>query len=499
MNKRTPRRGGQDRRFRPGCKANRRKLRFTQALTPGFLCCKNRGALNTGTSDGVKSITLLTATCIVVANMIGTGIFTSLGFQVGDLTTGFSILTLWFVGGICALSGALSYAELGAALPRSGGEYHLLGVIYHPALGFLAGWVSATVGFPAPIALAAIAFGQYFVKILPAMPSLVLGHWTLPPEKYLALAVILIATLFLLRDVRLGSAFQNTSTLLKVGLVLVVIGAGFFLTKTQPISFLPAAGDGKLIMSAPFAVSLVYVMYSYSGWNASIYLAGEVRDPARVIPRSVILGTVIVMFLYLAVNGAFLLSTPLSEMAGKLEVGLIAGNHLFGASGGKIMAGLICAGLISAISAMIWIGARVTMVMGEDMRLLRPLARCTKHGVPTTATLVQFGIAAILILSSTFSMVATYVLFSLQICSFLVVLGLIVLRFTQPHLHRPYKTWGYPVTPLVFLFISAWMLVHILRENPKESLLGLGMMALGLILYAISPARPPAVSSPVPQ
>jgi len=428
--------------------------------------------------------------------MVGTGIFTSLGFQVGDLTTGFSIMALWLLGGVCALCGALSYAELGAALPRSGGEYHLLGAIYHPALGFLAGWVSATVGFPAPTALAAIAFGQYFVKIVPDMPALVLWpHCALPPETYLALTVILIATLFLLRDVRLGAAFQDASTLLKVGLVLVVIGAGFFLAKTQPVSFLPAPGDGKLILSGSFAVSLVYVMYSYSGWNASIYLAGEVRDPARVIPRSVILGTVIVMFLYLAVNAVFLISTPPGEMAGKVEVGLIAGNYLFGASGAKIMAGLICAGLISAISAMIWIGARVTMVMGEDMRLLRPLARRTKHGVPAIGTLVQFGIAVVLILSSTFSKVATYVLFSLQICSFLVVLGVIVLRFTQPNLSRPYRTWGYPVTPIVFLIISAWMLIHIVRHNLTESLLGLGGMALGLILYAISPSRPPALAS----
>jgi len=428
--------------------------------------------------------------------MIGTGIFTSLGFQVGDLTTGFSILALWLVGGICALCGALSYAELGAALPRSGGEYHFLGAIYHPALGFLAGWVSATVGFPAPIALAAIAFGQYLVKIVPDMPSLVFcQHCALPPEKYLALGIILIAMLFLLRNVRFGAAFQDASTLLKVGLVLVVIGAGFFLTKTQPVSFLPAPGDGKLILSGPFAVSLVYVMYSYSGWNASIYLAGEVRDPERVIPRSVILGTAIVVILYLAINAVFLLSTPAGEMAGKVEVGLIAGNHLFGASGAKIMAGLICAGLVSMISAMIWIGARVTMVMGEDMRLLRPLARCTRQGVPVIATLLQFGIAVALILWSTFDKVTKYVGFSLQICSFLVVLGLIVLRFTQPNLRRPYKTWGYPVTPLIFLFISAWMLIHIWRSNPAESLRGLGTMALGLILYAISPSRPPAVAS----
>jgi APA family basic amino acid/polyamine antiporter len=474
-------------------------LAFTQTLTPGVLSCKNRGALNTGTSDGVKSITLLTATCIVVANMIGTGIFTSLGFQVGDLTTGFSILALWFIGGVCALCGALSYAELGAALPRSGGEYHLLGAVYHPALGFLAGWISATVGFAAPTALSAIAFGQYAVKIVPNLPALPLpGLQPVAPEKYLAFWVILISTLFLLRNVRLGAVFQNTSTILKVALVLLIIGAGFFVAEKQPVSFLPSAGDGKLIVSGPFAISLVYVMYAYLGWNASIYLAGEVRDPARVIPRSVILGTVIVMVLYLAVNAVFLISTPVSEMAGKVEVGLIAGNHLFGASGAKIMAGLICAGLIATISAMIWIGARVMMVMGEDMRLLRPLARCTKNGVPVIATLMQFGIA-VLLLRSSFSDVTTYVQFSLQICSSLVVLGVIVLRFTRPNLPRPYKTWGYPVTPIIFLLVSGWMLINMWRSHPRESLQGLGMMALGLILYAISPSRPPAVESLAPQ
>jgi APA family basic amino acid/polyamine antiporter len=428
--------------------------------------------------------------------MVGTGIFTSLGFQVGDLTTGFSIIILWFVGGVCALCGALSYAELGAALPRSGGEYHFLGVIYHPALGFLAGWVSATVGFPAPIALAAIAFGQYFVKILPHMPALVLWHWTLPAEKYLGLWVIVIATLFLLRNVRVGSAFQDASTLLKVGAragrhrrrILPLQNAADFVSsrarRWQADHERPVRREPRVRHVFLFGLERFDVSRRRSARSGARHPA--VGDSGN-LDRHVIL--------YLAVNAVFLLSTPTGEMAGKVEVGLIAGNHLFGPSGAKIMAGLICVGLVSMISAMIWIGARVTMVMGEDMRLLRPLARRTKYGVPVIATLLQFGIAVVLILGSTFDKVTKYVGFSLQICSFLVVLGLIVLRFTQPNLPRPYKTWGYPVTPLVFLFISAWMLLHIWRENPKESLMGLGTMALGLIFYAISPSRPPAVAS----
>ncbi len=411
--------------------------------------------------------------------MIGTGIFTSLGFQVGDLKTGFAIMALWFVGGVCALCGALSYAELGAALPRSGGEYHFLSEIYHPAVGFLAGWVSATVGFAAPVALAAMAFGTYLSGVIPHVHPLVFS-----------LGVVWLSTLFLLRDVKVGSAFQDASTILKVALIVVVIVAGFFVTKGQDVSFFPAPGDGSLILSAPFAVSLVYVMYAYSGWNASTYIVGEIRDPARSIPLSVGLGTLIVMVLYLAVNAVFLHSTPTKEMASmpdKAGVALLASKYLFGASGAKIMAVLICAGLVSSISAMMWIGPRVTMAMGEDLRTLSFLARRTQHGIPVPATLVQFAIVNLLLLTSTFDKVLTYVQFALQFCSFLTVLGVIVLRTTRPGLPRPYKTWGYPITPLIFIGISLWMMVHILRSNPKESLAGLGTMALGLIVYCYSP------------
>ncbi len=410
--------------------------------------------------------------------MIGTGIFTSLGFQVSDLPGGFAIMALWALGGICALCGALSYAELGAALPRSGGEYHFLGTIYHPAVGFLAGWISATVGFAAPVALAAMAFGQYFQGLVPEAQPVVLS-----------LGVVWVVTLFLLRDLRLGSAFQNAATLLKVALVLVVIVAGCLVTEAQPVGFLPGPGEGALVRSAPFAVSLVYVMYAYSGWNASTYIVGEMRNPGRDIPISVGLGTLLVMMLYLGVNAAFLHSTPRAAMAGKMEVALIAGPHLFGSVGTKVMAGLICAGLVSSVSAMMWIGPRVTMAMGEDLAPLRWLARKSAEGIPVVAMLGQFAIVNVLLLTSTFERVLTYVQFSLQVCSFLTVLGVLVLRWTQPALPRPYRTWGYPVTPLVFLAISAWMLVHIWRSHPVESGWGLATMALGLALFFLAPKQ----------
>ena len=423
-------------------------------------------------------ISLLTATCIVVANMVGTGIFTSLGFQVGDLPSGFAIVALWIVGGICAMCGALSYAELGAALPRSGGEYNFLSEIYHPAVGFLAGWVSATVGFAAPVAIAAMPFGTYLAAIIPGTNALLLS-----------LGVVWITTLILLSDLRLGSAFQIVSTLLKVLLIVVIIAAGFAVVGTQPISFLPMRGDGALVVSTPFAISLYWVMYAYSGWNASTYITGEIRNPARNIPLSVGIGTLLVTLLYVGLNTAFLRTTPAAEMIGQQQVALIAGTHIFGGAGGKVMACLICLGLVSTVSAMMWIGPRVTVVMGEDLRAFRWLARRNQRGLPTTAILVQFAIVNVMLLTAAFQTVVNYVQFSLTLCSALAVFGVFVLRWRQPELPRPYRVWGYPITPLVFLAISCWMLWHLLADNSTRgpSLLGLATIALGLVVYFLSP------------
>ncbi|MEY2563162.1 MAG: basic amino acid/polyamine antiporter, family [Verrucomicrobiota bacterium] len=409
--------------------------------------------------------------------MIGTGIFTSLGFQVGDLPSGFAIMVLWAVGGLCALCGALSYAELGAALPRSGGEYHFLGEIYHPSIGFLAGWISATVGFAAPVAIAAMAFGTYFTGVVAGMNPLILS-----------LVVVTICTLVLLRDLQLGSAFQNASTILKVVLVLVIIGAGLFIKASQPISFLPVKGDSALIISAPFAVSLFWVMYAYSGWNASTYIVGELRNPSRTIPISVGLGTVLVMALYLATNAAFLRTSPTAEMLGKQQIAIIAGSHIFGPQGAKVMAVFICLGLISTVSAMMWIGPRITAAMGEDLGVLAPLARRNARGIPTAAILTQYAIVILLLLTATFETAVNYIQFSLTLCSTLTVLGVFVLRWRRPELPRPYRTWGYPITPLIFLAISSWMLVHMLAETStrRPSLWGLATMALGLVVYFLS-------------
>lgn len=421
-------------------------------------------------------ISLVTATAIVIANMVGTGIFTSLGFQVGDLPSGFTIVMLWAVGGICAFCGALAYGELAAAMPRSGGEYHFLSKAFHPCVGFVAGWLSTTVGFAAPIALAAMALGKYFGGITSSVPPLAVS-----------ITVVLLVTLVHSRGVHVGARFQNVATWLKVVLILVFITAGWLVGEVQPVSFLPQEGDWKLITSPPFAISLVFVMYSYAGWNAATYIVDEVRQPRRNVPLAVAIGTFFVSLLYIALNATFLRVAPINQLAGKVDVGHVAADHIFGTTGGSIMSGLICLGLVSAISAMTWVGPRVTMVLGQDVRLLAPFARTTATGVPLNALLGQLVIVLVLLVTATFEKVLGYVQFSLQMCSFLTVYGLIRLRRTHPELPRPVRCWGYPVTPLLFLAISAWMMAYQMKEKPWESLAGLGTILTGLLIWKLSP------------
>ncbi len=425
--------------------------------------------------SSASTVSWVTATAIVVADMVGVGVFTSLGFQVSDMTSGFSLLLLWIVGGVVAICGAFCYAELAAMFPRSSGEYNFLRRIYHPAFGFVAGWLSATVGFAAPIALAAMAFGVYFKSIAPHAPPLLLGF-----------GVTWLAALVHLGGVWLGGAYHNAWTALKLLFIIVFIIAGFMFADSQPISFAPSAADLTTIAGAPFAISLVLVMYSYSGWNAATYIVGELREPTKNVPRALFLGTAIVIVLYVGLNAVFLISTPLSELAGQIDVAIVAGKHVFGELGGRMVGALICLGLVSSISAMTWIGPRVTMTMGEDVLLLRLFARKSKQGVPAVAIIFQVLVSNLLLLTQSFESVLDFIQFSLAFCSFFTVLGVIKMRITHPELPRPYRTWGYPVTPLVFLIVTLFMMYYLVVNRPLQSFAGFAMMLAGLAIYYTS-------------
>jgi len=430
--------------------------------------------------EKITKISVTTATAIVIANMVGTGVFTSLGFQVLGVQSIFALLMLWVIGGILSFCGALSYSELGAAIPRSGGEYTYLSKIYHPAVGFLSGFVSVFVGFAAPIALAAMALGGYFCTVFP---------WFSPV--WVGASVVVLITLVHSINLTIGSRFQNIVTTLKVLLILIFIVCGFVFGEHQPISVLPLDGSWKEIGSAAFAISLIFVSYAYSGWNASAYMAGEIDNPQKNLPKSILSGTLIVMVLYVMLNFIFLYTVPIPEMADSqgnpiIEIGALSAGKIFGNTGGNLMSLIISVLLISTISSMVLAGPRVTMTIGEDIVALKFFARKNKKGIPVIAIILQSLIALILIFTSSFDAVLTYLGFTLTLFTTLTVLGLFILRINKPDLPRPFKAWGYPITPAIFILLNLGIIYHSLTSKLTESLAGLGTVLIGLVIFYIT-------------
>jgi APA family basic amino acid/polyamine antiporter len=424
-----------------------------------------------------------TVTAVVIANMVGTGVFTSLGFQLLDIRSGFVLLMLWAVGGVVAVCGAMTYAELGAALPRSGGEYNFLARIYHPAAGFVSGWVSATIGFAGPTALAAMTFAAYATSAFPAAGD----PWS---RKLLAVGLVILLTAVHASNRRNSGGLQVVFTILKVGVIAsFCVAAVVVVDQPQPLRFLPSPGDGALLASGAFAVSLIYVSYAYTGWNAATYLSSELEDPQRTLPRILMIGTLLVMLLYVALNYVFLKVAPMDAMVGKVEVGYIAAEAAFGEVGGRFTGFVLALLLVSTVSAMTLAGPRVLQVIGEDFRALRWLSRTNSSGIPAVAIVTQSSLAVLFILTSSFESVLVFAGFTLALNSFATVLGVFVLRWRQPELPRPYRTFGYPVTPLVYLLLTAWTLAFVLLNKPVEGLFGIALIAAGLLFYRLSGFR----------
>ncbi len=424
----------------------------------------------------VRELTLWPLFLIVVANMIGTGIFTTSGFIIKDLGNPATMLVCWLVGGILAIMGALCYGELGAMFPFSGGEYVFLRESFGKRTAFLSGWVSLWVGFSAPIAAAAIAFGNYFTSALPAGAS---TPW-LP--SLLAITVILVFTGVHIHGLLFGARVQSVMSSLKIFLILALIAAGAAFGNGSWNNFAAASG-GESVFSGKFAVSLIYVSFAYSGWNASAYLGGEIKDPGRNLPLSIIYGTIFVIFLYTALNLLYIYALPAAAMAGVEEVGALAVKNLFGEGPGAILSIGIAFFLLSTLSAMIMTGPRVYYAMAHDRLFFKLIDGVDKaHHIPIYAILLQAGIAIALVLTSSFYMLLMYIGFMLSIFSALTVIGLMILRKKQPDAPRPYRTWGYPVTPLLFIAGNVWVIVFCVRGNPATLLWGGLTLAVGLLV-----------------
>jgi APA family basic amino acid/polyamine antiporter len=423
-----------------------------------------------------RKLGLFPVTNIVIANMVGAGIFTTSGLLLAGLNNPLLMLALWVIGGIIALCGALSYGELGASMPGAGGEYLFLSRLYHPIFGFLSGWVSFIVGFSAPIAASAMGFSEYFCRALPAIPLWFQETGIMEPaatKSFLSVSVILIFTFIHYRGIKSGALVQNILTILKVALIVFLLLAGFLSGKGDISNF--SSGGG---VSSGFAgwktigLSLMWIMFAYSGWNASTYLGGEIKNPSRILPKSLILGTGIVILLYLSINILYVYGIKPAEMKGVISVGGLAMGKLFGPSADTLFSLLIAFALFSSLSAFIIIGPRVYYSMAKDGLFFKSVARIhPKFQVPSNS-----------ILSGTFEQILTYMGFALGIFPILTVFGVFKLRNEKPSsLRLP----GFPITQILYITAGVMMLVLSFLERPTESSIAMVTVLAGIPAYYI--------------
>lgn len=423
-----------------------------------------------------RRLGLFPLTNIVIANMIGAGIFTTSGLLMTGLKKPLLMLSLWAVGGLIALCGALSYGELGAAMPRAGGEYAFLSRLFHPLFGFLSGWVSFFAGFSAPIAASAIGFSEYLTRAFPGLAG--------PGKKFYSLLVILVFTCIHARGIELGARVQNLLTLLKVGLILGLIIFGFS-SGQGSLSHLTGGSGFEFDFSGwkTIGLSLVWIMFAYSGWNASAYIGSEVRNPKRNLPRSLILGTGIVLVLYLGLNLFYVYAVPPGEMAGVISIGGLAAGNLFGKSFESVLSLLISFALFSSLSAFLILGPRVYYAMACD-RCFFPFASDvhSRFKVPSKSIALQGLVASLMILFGTFDQILTYMGFSLGIFPLLSVISVFKLRRLKL---GPYKLPGFPVVPVFYILAGASILVLGFFERPVESGIALAMVAVGIPVFYV--------------
>jgi len=428
-----------------------------------------------------RQIGWFTASCVLVSNVVGSGIFTTTGFMARDLGHPGLILSVWLVGALIALAGALSYSELGAAFPVAGGEYVYLRRAYGPFVGFLSGWTSFTIGFSAAIAAGAVSFTAYLLQLFP------LGDEGGMPSTIIALALLWSITGFHLAGVGAGGLLQRTLTVLKVGAILALISAGLIvgngdwahLRLTDPH---PVPGIGQ------YVVSLIFALYAYSGWNAAAYLAGEMTDPARTIPWTMIGGTLFVALLYLVMNGFYFYALPVTELAKPplLPIADKVAKALLGLDAGRFVTAILCLSIAGAVSAMVWAGPRVYYAMAQDGSIPSLFAKTPgMERTPVYAILLQSLWASVLILTGGFERLVIYSGIVLMIFSALAVGAVPTLRYQEPNLPRPYRTPLYPFVPGFYLLVTAVIVGNALYERPMEASLGIATVLAGTPLYLL--------------
>lgn len=418
---------------------------------------------------------LWTGVAMVGSSMVGSGVFTTGGFLLADLGSAPWVLLAWFVGAIIALSGALCYTELARDIPESGGEYIYLTRIAHPSLGFIVGWVSVFAGFSAPIAAAAFGFGEYINRWVPGLSAKWLG----------ALAILGVSS-FHFCSSRQGARFQNFAAYLKFFLIFLLISWGFSQAGYQSTSIwrsmLSNVSAGVAEQGFPwpvFAVSLVWIYYSYSGWNASVYLAEEFKDPQRDLPRSLIIGTLVVTVLYLGLNAVFMGAAAIEDLSGRADIGYVAAESLGGTKLAAGMTALISLALLTSVSSMALAGSRVLEKMAREGII--PALTHDQEPHPRRAIAAQSLLALVLLWSSTFEQLLTYIGFTLGLSSALTVSCSWWRRRKSTDKPVP---WRWTLLTFVFVFCILGSTFFAAQRRPLESAVGAFTLIIGWLVWA---------------
>lgn len=443
-------------------------------------------------ADLKRELGFFDAAMLIVGSTIGIGIFVTTGFIAQHLPFPGGILLVWFLGGLLALAGALSCAELSATLPYAGGDYIYLREAYGSFVAFLSGWSSFLVTFCGSIAALAVGFTAYMAFFFPSLSQdrvffdfdvFGLPFRFSPATLFSVLAVLILSAIQWI-GVREGSKVQNFLTLLKIGALLGIILLGIFVGKGNLNHFSPFMDFGKLTDWTAMGVAFIPVIFAYAGWNAVIYMAGEVRDPDRNLPAALLWANVLVIVLYLAINAVYVYGLPPAKMQGELRVSEVATTALFGYQTSAIITAIITISILGALNVSVMAGPRVYFAMAQDGIFFRGLARVhPRFHTPTNAIILQAVWSSVLILTGTFDALFTYVSVIIALFSALTVGALLVLRLTKPYLRRPYKIWGYPIVPLLFIVVNLWIALATLQEKPLDALRGLGIVALGIPAY----------------
>ncbi|MGF1613625.1 MAG: APC family permease [Gammaproteobacteria bacterium] len=444
-------------------------------------------ATNTPPPQLARRLGVFSASCLVVSNMIGTGIFTTTGFLAADLGSPLLVLAIWPLGALLVLAGAVCYAELGINFPRSGGEYIYLSRAWGPGWGFVDGWVSFLAGFSAPIAVAAMAAVAYLGHVVPALQRSAPDSFGFHLEPATAVACLIVAafTAGNLWGISLAAGLQNWLTGFKVMVIAAFLIGGFAFGDGNWSHFSHATErSAHHDLLAQFAVSLIFITFAYSGWNAATYVGGELKTPQRTLPRSLLSGTLFVAAIYLALNVLFLYAMPLADMKGVISIGAQAAHELFGSGVANTFSVLMALSLLATVNAMVMIGPRVYYAMAKDGAFLRAAARVhPRWQTPWVAIVLQGTCCCALILTGTFENLIYYIGFTLTLFSALAVASLLVFR-RRPG-WRPLKavSFAYPLLPLIYLAVSAWILSYTLVNRGWEALFSLLTLIAGGLIY----------------